>query len=183
MGPKGSFQLTGDYRPWSSQPVCISSKDSDNLNGEPFCLFADRVSGGGHGLVLFTTPAVTQQIAQANAYKNHTVYISAEDTQIKLPFEYRTIPGKDLGVVANQTLLRGANIIQASPPWAFSPATIHSLGEADRISMQWHGLWTLPPSTREEFLALHKFHDQDEIDDVMLTNAFSTSYTEKNVPR
>jgi hypothetical protein len=62
MTPKGWCPLSGDYTPWSQRPICVDGKSDGNTKIMTFCLFANKYSNKGRGIMAVTTPQIAKRI-------------------------------------------------------------------------------------------------------------------------
>ena len=152
--------------PWTHDPFCIPGKTPEAT----FCVWSDSKFARGRGISIIATPTSARLVAQHAAFKN-SLYIEEANKEVVMKYEIRPLPGRGLGLVAKEPLLRGARIFSHTPVIA-AQLTTETLPDDDLYLLHQIAVKQLPYRTRDKFVSLHGHFGGDPTYDRFQTNGF-----------
>jgi hypothetical protein len=104
---------TGEWGPWTEEPQCVYPEVEDWDEDVKFCVYTFGTYNLGEGISLFTTPEAAANIAGAlwnpepawRSRKHRRRNTNSEDSE-EVKYRLEEIPGKGIGAVATQKILR-----------------------------------------------------------------------------
>jgi hypothetical protein len=157
---------------WSHEPFCTGPTwDDDSNPDKQFCVYTSSKYRNGRGISILSTPKVAMQIALSRAFK-------LPPTQLdRFPsFEARELPGRGIGLYANETIRTGETILVDQPIFIVIESAYRVFSEHDQEFLQWKALLQMPRSGQQVTRSLAKNGTGDEIMDILQTNGFVQSY-------
>ena len=161
---------------WPVENDCIEVESTDeDENGlheiTNICSYTDPSFSRGRGMTVITTPEIAGRL-----YKNSSAFTQPipDDVNIEVnpPYYLKSIPGRGVGVIVNKTLNRGDVIFKYTPVLVVHADIFELMDSKVRMELQRKSIESLPPASRDMFLALHGHFGGDEIEDRINTNAF-----------
>lgn len=178
--PKKTIQRTepAQYKTssWPVENDCVevesTDEDEDGMyETTKFCSYTDPSFSRGRGMTIITTPEIAERL-----YKNSSAFTKPvpDDVNVEVnpPYYLKSIPGRGVGVIVNKTLNRGDVIFKYTPVFVLHAEIFDLMDYKARIELQQKSVESLPPASRDSFLALHGHFGGDEIEDRINTNAF-----------
>lgn len=179
LAPKGVFMdRTRPHAPWTSPPQCVRGAHWETRAPQTFCIFVKKDFAEGRGIAILASPKVAARIAATEAFTKPESIYGANDASQE-PFRKVLFPKKGYGLVANRTIFRGERIMQETSAWIYDRDAFTSLPEEVRIPLTWNMAYQLPEGARSDLLALHGHYGEDELDDIMRTNAFGAYFSKQ----
>ena len=116
------------------------------------CTFTDTNFARGRGISLIATPAVAEAIFEADVFLTATSETSAG------PYSLQRLPGRGVGVVAEDAMTRGDVIMTAYPVVMMHEAIESMLPKDDVQELLNLAVGRLPERSRSMYMALHAHH-------------------------
>ena len=166
---------------WPVENGCIEVDEDENENGlhTNFCSYTDPSFSRGRGMTVITTPEIAERL-----YKNSSAFTLPvpDDVNVEVnpPYYLKSIPGRGVGVIVNKTLNRGDVIFKYTPVLVLHADIFEMMDSKARMELQRKSIESLPPASRDMFMALHGHFGGDEIEDRINTNAFQIELGEDN---
>ena len=161
---------------WPVENDCIEVESTDEDEDEGglhtnFCSYTDPSFSRGRGMTVITTPEIAERL-----YKNSSAFTQPvpDDVNVEVnpPYYLKSIPGRGVGVIVNKTLNRGDVIFKYTPVLVLHADIFEMMDSKARMELQRKSIESLPPASRDMFMALHGHFGGDEIEDRINTNAF-----------
>jgi hypothetical protein len=157
---------------WTKRPHCIQTSNER----PPFCVFTDAKFAQGRGISILTDPSTAQKIFHLPAFTNPKALAGINVQADSPPFKIHKLPGRGMGVIANQTIESGDLIM------AYTTTTVFHGDAFDELD-DYHILHTtvnqLPKSSQARWLEMAAHFDGDSYNEKINTNAFSEDFNEK----
>ncbi|WQF85703.1 Putative SET domain-containing protein [Colletotrichum destructivum] len=142
----------------------------------PFCAYSRPSFAGGRGIVLVSTAPNAEETSRLPAFSNESI-TGEGDSEL---FRIVEVPGKGLGLVANQPIRRGQRIMAHPPTVVVHRRFVDVVDLENQYRLLDDAIAQLPDETREAFIEQvgqsadhtslgHKIHD------IMHTNSFELS--------
>ncbi|KAI0127425.1 hypothetical protein BJ170DRAFT_683268 [Xylariales sp. AK1849] len=162
-------------------PIATSCATGSN-GTDVYCVYSNPSFAGGRGITILTSPSEAIKLAKSTAFTNPTLYQTVKDFNAPASPRWRVeeVPGKGMGLIANQNLQTGDHIMSVSASIMVDYRVYDDVSEPHYFQMQANGIDLLPH--RAIFLNLST-HDEAEdyvsqVHKIILTNAFDISDAE-----
>jgi hypothetical protein len=154
---------------WTEEPFCLESERA----GKGFCVYTSSRFANGRGISIVATPQELMKVMEAEAFTAKEQG-SSENTVPRPPkCEARELPGRQVGIVANDTLYRHEMIHSHTPIAAFQDAFVQLASQAEQDLLYRMAIERLPRKSRDLFHALHGQFGGNWYADRINTNAFA----------
>jgi hypothetical protein len=149
--------------PWTHHPFCNSGETPETT----FCVYTIDSFARGRGISFIGTPQSVQLIS-----RNRVFHSPSEVKAYDPPYEIRQLPGRGYGLLANETMHVGHEIMAHTPAIAVQAVIEEVIAKEELWNLFHVGIERLPPRTRDLFNALQGDAGGDEVYDRFITNAF-----------
>lgn len=161
-----------------TQPLNVSIYDSQILPSAcigDYCVYSNPTYAGGRGIALVSTPQNAESIAKVSVSIRSNDYSDPPRKRIDFspPYYITEIPGKGVGVVANQTIRRGTRIMAWTPALVVHGSFSEELDEDDQYQLLDKAVEELPSPLRQTYMAQLGHFGGHKVDDILNTNAFN----------
>lgn len=146
---------------WTSDPFCISD----------LCVLADATFAAGRGVSFIATRKLAESVAKSKGYSssNRASHLNGLSPP---KYEIRALSGRGLGLVANQTIVRGESVM-VEPPVILAQHNLEDLLEEEEINLLHRvAVERLPYQARKAAMELHGYGGKDAAYDRFSANAF-----------
>ncbi|KAK3044262.1 hypothetical protein LTS18_001763, partial [Coniosporium uncinatum] len=116
-----------------------------------------------------------KKIASSATFRD-TDFVSKNSVYKQPPYEIKPVPGKGLGVIANETIHRGEKLFSEPAVFIVRDSDMNQLPNDVALQMLAFAADSLPNKTREMYLSLHGFSDIVDVEpayDRLQGNAYS----------
>ncbi|KAH8896036.1 hypothetical protein GQ53DRAFT_779325 [Thozetella sp. PMI_491] len=131
----------------------------------PYCVFANQGFASGRGLVVVSTLASLDRIKAIKFDES----FSSEDDGL---YHAGEVPGKGLGLIADQKLRRGQRIMATKPVALLHRDFIEGVAPPDQYPVLESAISRLPAASRKKFLSQMGHFGGHQISDILMTNSF-----------
>lgn len=154
---------------WTHEPFCIESREANN----GFCVYTNDRFANGRGISIVSTPKEIMNIISTSILKDPFT-AEAKNQETGAPkYKYEQVPGKGMGVIANATFARGAELQSFTPILAFQDDVMQFMNREDQDLIQSIAVSRLPKTSQEIFYSLLGHAGENPILDRINTNAFT----------
>lgn len=146
---------------------------SSACTGE-YCVYSFPDYAAGRGIVLLSTQQHAESIAR---YSIPTEYLASQKVNIESnpPYYVTEVPGKGLGVIANQTIRRGTRIMAWTPALVVHEDFLDKVDENERFNLLDQAVDGLPLSLKSTFMEQLGHFGGHHVNDIVHTNSFNTA--------
>jgi hypothetical protein len=151
---------------WAFPPRCPEQQ----YGAERFCAFTSHTFAGGRGISIISTPSIVSDLRDSTAFSNLP---NTMNTPYNV-YNQLELPGKGLGLIANQPLHRGDRIFAHTPVLLISYDIYNQslVSEDTRQELLRSAVYGLPKASQTLFFELMGHFGGDAIDDRIDTNSF-----------
>ncbi|KAK0732120.1 hypothetical protein B0H67DRAFT_566710 [Lasiosphaeris hirsuta] len=127
----------------------------------PYCIFTNPGFAHGRGMVAITTSPTLPKLRAIEPSR-----------PVPASYHLSLVPGKGLGMIANQTLSRGAVVTTESPAVLIHRGFLETIPAAEQHPLLDQAITHLPPPLRAAFLAQMGHFGGHRVADILATNSF-----------
>lgn len=159
---------------WAPEGACVEVDNipehyhPSEIGIREFCAYVDPHFAGGRGIAMVTSPEIAEYVnTKTPAFTDPKLFNGASPHSHAYPSFYeKQIPGRGVGLIANQTIHRGDLIFRYAPVLVMHVDALKSTDGFHRVVKK------LPPKTYELFMGLHAEFIGDRVDSIIYTNGF-----------
>lgn len=139
-----------------------------------YCVYSNTDFANGRGIVFLST-AEDAEIAASSLMsmdKSRQTASKQQSSGPYPPFYVTEVPGKGLGVVANQTIPKGTRLMAETPAIVLHHSFIDDVPGVERLDLLDKAADALSPPLRETFMKQHGHFGGHKVFDILYTNSF-----------
>ncbi|KAL9615698.1 MAG: hypothetical protein Q9160_009328 [Pyrenula sp. 1 TL-2023] len=154
------------------QGAKIGFWDGPHACAGAYCVYSNGEFANGRGIVFLSTAEDAQIAASSLIAKNKQIAPEQQSTGTYPPFHITEVPGKGLGVVANQTILKGTRLMAEMPAMVLHHSFIDDVPGDERLALLDKAAEALSPPLRQLFMNQHGHFGGHKVFDILYTNSF-----------